>query len=116
MIQQNDRSLVQRGDRMRPRYRVVDTGENRCVLHVRGAETEFWCPAGGGYVHIVTRTQPGTLGQQVCDGLRSLGSTLRFTPAADRRLAHLIRRHARKAFAPDRDGYAWGEHNFGGAS
>jgi hypothetical protein len=53
---------------------------------------EFWVPQNGGYVHEITSERPGTLGQQVCDGLCNRGSTL---SASRQGLLHCIRREYR---------------------
>lgn len=44
-------------------------------------EFTFWCPNGGGYVRLETEGRPGTLGQQICEGGRLMGSTLDATEA-----------------------------------
>lgn len=67
-----------------------ETGEMKTVTR------EFWAPLEGGYIYDVT-LRPGTLGNQVCDGLASRGSTLRWSGKGD--LVETIRREARKFFA-----------------
>jgi hypothetical protein len=80
----------------------------RCTDPYTGERQErrFWCPQGGGYVREVTDIRPGTLGQQVCDGLAYRGSALAVRSRDD--LLPLIRRqwHAAKQAAA-RDMARW---------
>lgn len=60
------------------------TGEimARIIIKTRTeGEFTFWCPNGGGYVRLETEGHPGTLGQQICEGGRLMGSTLDATEA-----------------------------------
>lgn len=60
----------------------------------------YWVPPlSGGYVRAVSAERPGTLGAQICSGLRWSGSTLSARPG---RLLALIRREARLALAEER--------------
>lgn len=54
---------------------------------------EFWVPSNGGYVRKIDDQHPGTLGQQVCERLASLGSTLHCSPDG---LEAVIRREYRR--------------------
>ncbi|MEB8288012.1 hypothetical protein OKT24_19850 [Aeromonas veronii] len=46
-----------------------------------GETFTFWMPASGGYIFRTYPSKPGTLGDQICDGGRSMGNTLSATPA-----------------------------------
>jgi len=82
--------------RSKRRYTVKELSDHHVVLvdHETKTETEYWMPTLGGYVRRITEDRPGTLGWQVCDGLRAQGSTL----PCDGRLASVIRREARVAY------------------
>jgi hypothetical protein len=87
-----------------PRYRV--TGDRQtCSVTIYdppygdGPETRYyWRPLRGGYVYDVT-DRPGTTGQQVCDRMASLGSTLYCGESQD--LTALIRREMRRRMASE---------------
>jgi len=97
------------------RYWVESIDDNRCVLHGTNEEGEpvavtYWAPDGGGYVRRVSDRNPGQFGQQVCDRLEGLGSTLEWS--GKRPLVELIRAEARAAVraaaAEDRREYPYG--------
>lgn len=45
-----------------------------------GETFSFWMNDNGGYVYLQTAEKPGTLGQQICAGGRTLGSTITAEP------------------------------------
>jgi hypothetical protein len=55
---------------------------------------EYWAPSQGGYVYNVT-LNPGTSGVQMCDGLSTMGNTLRWSGKVP--LVNLIRAEYRAA-------------------
>lgn len=87
--------------RRSPRYQITGS-DNECVVtHSTGETRHYWAPADGGYIYDVTHS-PGTTGQQVCDGMGSLGETLRWSGRGD--LANLIRAEVRAYYrAEDRE-------------
>jgi len=71
----------------------------RLIVHADNEVTfrgrTYWAPSKGGYVRDTTR-HPGTLGPQVCYGLRRLGDTLYWDPKYGT-LADMIRREYKRA-------------------
>lgn len=77
----------------------------RCIDPDSGERVErrFWAPQSGGYVREVSDGKPGTLGQQVCDGLAHRGNTLHVSDPSQ--LIALIRQQwaqVRRAAATER--------------
>lgn len=73
--------------------RISGTGNTATLAYTdddgNRVTVEFWAPTHGGYVRDVTY-KPGTLGNQVCDGLEGGGHALTWNGRGN--LASLIRR------------------------
>lgn len=81
---------------MSRRYRIKADGPNRAILTLcTGLEFHYWAPIRGGFVRRETPDRPGTLGEQVCDGLEGTGECLYWYPDGRRTLDVVIRREAR---------------------
>jgi hypothetical protein len=70
--------------------KLIAHGDNEVTFEKR----HYWAPMKGGYVRDVTH-HPGTLGPQVCYGLKRLGDTLWWDPRYGS-LAEMIRREAKR--------------------
>jgi hypothetical protein len=92
------------------RVRFASLDDNRCSITWRdGTVTTYWAPDFGGYVRDISR-HPGTLGQQVGDGLAHSGNMLMWR--GPRPLVDLIRREYRalrreEARRASEEGYAF---------
>lgn len=65
-------------NRRSPRYKVSQVDNMVALTDRETKETRrFWVPELGGYVREIKEGLVGTQNPQVCDGLKSMGSTLR---------------------------------------